>query len=59
MKKILITGGGGQLGRECADLFAKRFNVISLSSKELDITDPDSVITVFESNRPDIVINCA
>ncbi len=59
MKKILITGGSGQLGRECADLFAKRFDVVSLSSKELDITDPDSVITVFESNRPDIVINCA
>ena len=59
MKKILITGKNGQLGRECADLLAKRFNVVALSSKELDITNPDSVIIVFESNRPDIVLNCA
>ena len=47
--KVLVTGAGGQLGREFAENSAVRlssgeFDIIPLGRKELDITDIDAVI---------------
>ncbi len=58
--KLLITGAGGQLGKEWID-FCKDHSVSynSFSSNELDITDEDKVAKVIVDLAPDVLINCA
>ena len=54
-----ITGGSGQLGRSLSDLLelsGKSF--VSLSQKELDVTNSKSIDTLISVN-PDVIINCA
>jgi dTDP-4-dehydrorhamnose reductase len=57
--RILITGGRGQLGSDCADLLRVSHEVILRGSRDLDITDDKTVETAIEDYRPDIVLNCA
>lgn len=58
--KFLITGAGGQLGREwCETLRLKNLDFTACDSAELDITDPDRIRTVIKSVNPDVIINCA
>lgn len=57
--KILITGAKGQLGTILSAKLLSRYEVIPLSSKELDITDKNKVLEYIQANKPDIVINCA
>ena len=59
MKKILITGATGFLGRRTAEYFAKRNEVFSPSHAELDITSDESVKKYLSDKKPDAVINCA
>ncbi len=60
MTRLLIPGGKGQVGT-----FAARhatsfgFEVFAPDLGEIDITDPQSVASVFADFQPDIVINCA
>ena len=57
---LLITGGTGFLGRRAAAyLKTLGYPVLTPSHKELDITDPDSVLKWFRENRPDVVIHTA
>lgn len=64
--KILVTGANGQVGQE----FVKIANNMRLSRKQqlelvcldrigLDVTDIQHVVSVFEFQRPHLVINCA
>ena len=57
--KILLTGGTGQLGSDCIKVFGDRFQVISMGSKDLDITDEAAVNRIMNDVVPDIVVNCA
>ena len=58
--KFLITGAGGQLGREWSEtLQQKNLPNVSFDSVDLDITDYDKVRHVINSENPDVVINCA
>ncbi len=60
MKKILITGGNGQLGncfRKIAPDFEDRFEFIFTDSSTLDITDRDAVSDLFYDEKPDFCIN--
>ena len=58
--KILITGAKGQLGKEFVKkLEHKKKKFLALGHAELDITDLEKIIEVFESFKPDIVINCS
>ncbi len=57
--KILITGSGGQLGRDCCELLAEEHTVIACPSARLDITRRDQVRDVLQAARPGVVINCA
>jgi len=64
MKKILITGASGMLGRKLTNKLSDLFDVLALSrdqksSLSLDITNKDEVHNIFKSFIPDIVINCA
>lgn len=60
-KNILITGGTGFVGRNIVEHFcaAPDCNVISPSTKELDLLDDNSVRKYVVSKNPDIVIHCA
>jgi dTDP-4-dehydrorhamnose reductase len=55
--KALITGGGGQLASDLADLLGP--DARSFSSRELDITDTGALDRAFAEVDPDVVFNCA
>jgi len=66
MKKILVTGCNGQLGRAINKEYAyseiEFINtdvVASEGVRALDITDIKSVIALVEETKPDVIINCA
>jgi dTDP-4-dehydrorhamnose reductase len=57
--RVLVTGGGGQLGSDVAALLGHAHDVCSHSSKELDISNEGMVEAVLSRQRPDVLINCA
>ena len=61
MKKILITGSQGQLGRALNAYYADRSDVqlINTDVKELNITDEQDVMDKILDVHPDVIINCA
>ncbi|MDC0917544.1 dTDP-4-dehydrorhamnose reductase [Candidatus Marinimicrobia bacterium] len=59
MKKILITGGSGQLAQSFKFLFKHEYDLAVLDKKIFDITDPKIVEKTLQQEKPDIVINCA
>ncbi len=61
MKKILITGSNGQLGREITKQYNenKKAELILTDYKELDITDVNAVYGFVNQHRPEVIINCA
>ncbi len=66
MKKILITGCNGQLGRALNKEYAKddvEFINTDVAQGEgilsLDITNVEEVIRCAEKTKPDVIINCA
>ncbi len=61
MKKILVTGAGGQLGSEIRFLSAniKDREFVFTDYQELDITDRQAVLTYIEQGQFYAVINCA
>lgn len=61
MKKILVTGARGQLGRSIHKI-SKDYPQLSFTftdSKKLNITDKTAVSSVFEKGSYDFCINCA
>jgi NAD(P)-dependent dehydrogenase (short-subunit alcohol dehydrogenase family) len=59
MEKIIVFGGNGGLGSKLIHLLKKKYEVISPTSKEVDITDLPSLINFFETNKPRIILNMA
>ena len=66
MKKLLVTGCNGQLGRAINEYYANQTEYELVNTdfgvegiKSLDITNLDDVITAMEEIRPYAVINCA
>ena len=57
--KILLTGAGGLLGRDCCGVFQKNHEVLALSRGELDIADPAQVDAAISRFQPQAVVNCA
>lgn len=57
--KILISGGTGQLGRDCTKVLEKRYDVVAPGSKDLDIGDPVEVQEWVERVKPQVILNCA
>ena len=55
--RALITGGGGQLASDLADLLGD--DAVARSHAELDIADPAALDAAFDELRPDVVFNCA
>ena len=62
MGKIIVTGATGFLGKHTIPILEKRYgkeNVMALSSKDYDLTDPIQVKKMFEDCKPDILIHLA
>lgn len=61
MKKILITGSSGQLGKGLNAFYGEMSDVsiINTDIDNLDITSETSVIELVTKIHPDIIINCA
>ena len=57
--KILITGAGGQLGKNLSGISQLSYDVFALDRQALDITDFQSVEKVLSEIHPDCVINAA
>ncbi len=64
-KKILITGGAGQLGSNLHLFLEKSYNVINTSkagsrdSLKLDVSNRLAVSAILKEYSPDIIVNCA
>ncbi len=60
IKKVLITGGEGQLGRALSkELDNRNIDATAYDLKDLNITDAANIDEVLERVAPDVVINCA
>ena len=57
--KILLTGAGGQLGRDVAAALAGGFEVHALDRARLDVTDRRQVSDTVSRLSPDWIVNCA
>ena len=58
--KILVTGSNGQLGRSIkVQPRSTRNEWLFTDIKELDITDSDAVNAFVDTNKIDVVVNCA
>ncbi|UYQ93590.1 dTDP-4-dehydrorhamnose reductase [Chitinophaga horti] len=61
MKKILVTGANGQLGKSLRGLASQYagFEFLFADRETLDIADQDAVNRYFAEHQPDACINCA
>jgi len=57
--RILITGGSGQLGRDCTTVLKKKYAVTPVASNALDIADRTAVEALVQELKPDVILNCA
>lgn len=60
--KILVTGAGGQLGKTIEELYAKNtinLEFVFVSRERLDITERESITSIFKIHNFDYCINCA
>ena len=58
MKKILISGGGGNLAKEIVKA-NKSYNILSLSKSQLNICNKDELDKIISEIKPDIFIHTA
>lgn len=56
--KVLVTGANGQLGTDLCKAL-QQFEVISLTHKDVEISDIGSVKQAFGKYKPDMIINTA
>jgi dTDP-4-dehydrorhamnose reductase len=60
MRRILVTGRGGQLATGLADaLPAQGFEAFLFGQPEFEFDQPATIAAAFAATRPDAVVNCA
>src|SRR5215207_7508390 len=59
MRKVLITGAGGQVGLELQAAAPPTWDVVACVSSDLDITQPQLIQRVLGRVSPAVVINTA
>lgn len=59
MKKILVTGANGYIGKAIINKFHHTHEVNTITRRDVDLTDPIQVDDYFKYYRFDVVIHCA
>ncbi len=59
MKNILITGANGFIGKNLKEFLSVKYNLLTPSSKELNLLDSSAVKKYFQNNKTDFIIHCA
>jgi dTDP-4-dehydrorhamnose reductase len=60
MRKVLITGASGQLGKEFVKvLSSKGIDFVALEKKDLDVANFEKVYKTLKEINPSVVINCS
>jgi len=60
MKRVLITGASGQLGKEFVKVLSSNcIDFVALERKDLDITNFEKVYKTLKEIKPSVVINCS
>jgi len=59
MKKILLLGSSGQLGRCILNAKPSGYKLLPFSHEELSISDNQSMRSILSEERPHYIINCA
>jgi dTDP-4-dehydrorhamnose reductase len=57
--RVLVTGAGGQVGRELLRSFAGHSQLIACDRSNLDLTSPDQIRSRVREAAPDVIINAA
>lgn len=59
MKKVLVTGAKGQLGKKIIELMGTDFHLVLTDADTMDITDKSQIQKVMRLERPDVIIHGA
>jgi dTDP-4-dehydrorhamnose reductase len=59
MMKVIVTGAGGQLGRDLVPVLEQSCEVFALDRTQLDVTNYDQSDKLIHSIQPDVIIHCA
>jgi nucleoside-diphosphate-sugar epimerase len=60
MKRVLVTGANGMLGRTVTNTLTKfNYEVIGLTRREVDLTDSIATKKILERHSPDSIVHCA
>ena len=57
--KVLVTGKSGQVGHDVCKSAPKDVEVVAFNHQQLDITSQNDIKEKIESEKPDLIINCA
>ena len=59
MRRVMVTGAGGQLGSTIVARMAAKYDVLAFTRSQLDIADEATVLATAAEVAPDVIINCA
>lgn len=59
LKKIFLTGGDGFIGKNILEILGEKYNFLSPTSKELDLTNSQAVYSFLEKEKVDVIIHTA
>lgn len=57
--RVMVAGGGGQLGSDCTQVFQKKHDVLSVDLEDIDITICPDLEKMVQDFLPEIIVNCA
>ena len=59
MKKILLTGGTGFIGRNILSVLREKYDVVAPTRAELNINDQGGIDAWLKENKADVLVHCA
>lgn len=59
MRRVLVTGAAGMLGREVVDALRGSTDVVEADLADFDVADHEATLLAVRDTAPDVVVNCA